>query len=209
MITLILDTETTGISKEDKVIELGYLEATTLLNELETLSEIGEDSYIDALNTDIVSERYFTSQPISQRAWEVHGIGMSSLYGCPKTETITIPEDTCYIIGHNISFDKRLLLQSNPELKDKLESVRYICTLALAKSISKFLNKDFENNQLNTLFTYYYPHLQEAFVTTLHNAKNDVIKTLLLLIAISKELPALETWEDIYNFQNAIKAKKK
>ena len=201
MKTLILDCETTGVSNTDQVIELAYYEVDTLAQEKERTWNSIED--------EIMTFRYFPSVSIHERAYAVHGLGLSMLTSYPPSASIELPESIDYIIGHNITFDKRMIGNTNPALKEQLEQAKYICTLALSKSISKFLNISYENNQLDTLAKHYYPEFSETLVTPLHSAKNDVLKTLLVLLKLVEHVPTLETFEDIYNFQTALKESKK
>lgn len=194
MSILILDTETTGISKTDQVIELAYYEASTLENEKDTRA-------LNTLRDAISSYRYFPTVPINPHAYAVHGIGLTQLAKSPASTTLTLPKNIKYIVGHNISFDKRILLQSNPKLEAELKAAKYICTLSLAKTISKFAKTSYENHKLDTLAKHYYPEV-ESLVTPLHSASNDVLKTLLVLLKLIDHTPNLKTWDDIYNFQN-------
>jgi exodeoxyribonuclease X len=206
--TIILDTETTGVTKTDQVIELGYMVLLPLKNELKSSKE-HLPTYKHTLEGLVVSERYKPSVDIHPRAYDVHGINPSSLQSKASSKSITLPEGISYIIGHNISFDKRMLIQSNENLKDSLENAKYICTLALAKAIGKFTKTDYPNNTLSGLVEHYYPDHIESFRTQFHSAKNDVVKTLLVLLKLVSHLPALETYEDIWNFQNTMSKVKK
>ena len=208
--TLVLDTETTGGAKADQVIELAYIELNSLKEEIEALQTCKEDNilssgYIPAVLYLISNERYKPSCKINPRAYDVHGISYMQLINCPKARTISLPDEIDYIIGHNISFDKRMLEQTNPDLKDKLDKVKYICTLALAKVNSKYSDIKYENHKLDTLAKHYYPEHEETLSTEFHSAQIDVLKTLLVLLAMVESFTELETYEDVWNFQQSLK----
>lgn len=207
---IILDTETSGVGKTDVVIELAHLTCLSLALEIKNSTEDTFYTYYSSLEEEIEVSRYFPSCSINPRAYEVHGIGLSDLTTCPKSNTVTLPEDVCYIVGHNVQvFDKRLLAQSNPELLPQLDNVKYICTMSLAKLLSKHKGLPFEKHTLDYLAEYYYPQEKHLLILDNHTAKNDVIKTLVVLLKLIEQLPALETWEDIYNFQETMKKVKK
>jgi DNA polymerase III epsilon subunit-like protein len=204
MSAVILDTETSGACTSSKVIELAYYQADSLENEKALLDGESFLTYVSYMQRDIVTQRYYTSHPIHPRAFEVHGIYKRDLLGKPPTETITLPPMK-YMVGHNITvFDKRLLKQSNPTLSDTLDSILYIDTLKLSKSISKFQKIDFGGHSLDNLTAYYYPEHAEQLVPTIHSAHNDVLKNLMVLIALTSHLPSINTWDDLYELQQTI-----
>jgi DNA polymerase III epsilon subunit-like protein len=204
---IVLDCETTGVSKEDQVIELGVLNCETLKDEKLSFTRTVEE-YMDILLEETKITRYFPSCPIHPRAFEVHGIGLSELTKSPKSTTVYI-EKVDYIVGHNIYFDRRLLLQSNPELADTLENAKYICTLGLSKNVSKYLGIEVPGHNLVDLTDHYFPEHASKLNGPIHRAKEDIVKTMLVLLKICEHFPALDTWEDLYNFQESLKATKK
>ena len=188
---VILDTETTGLTAKDEVIELGYI---TIDNNLTTLHE--------------TSIRYKPSVPINPHAQVVHGIDYKSLLGKLPSSKIAL-ESIDYMIGHNISFDKRLLIQSNNDLREMLEKVKYIDTKILAKLIEKEDKTiKFLNHKLDTLVEYYYPN--HSFSTNkYHDALTDCKKVLIVLTKVKEAFPALDTVEKIYEFQQLTSKAKK
>jgi DNA polymerase III epsilon subunit-like protein len=193
---LVLDVESTGISNHPiyghpQIIELAYADVTDLL----ILSFTEEQ--LRAIP--VSNERFFPSMPIHPEATKIHGIQKKDLFGCKKSETITLPEMK-YIVGHNAAFDKRCL---------NMKEVPEICTMALAKTISKQLKIKYENFKLDTLAAHYYPEVADTLVTKLHSANNDVLKTLLVLVKLVEHLPTLKTLDDVYNFQQSLKKKSK
>ena len=115
---IILDTETTGTSETDRVIQLGYIVLGA--KEIEVQNEF--------CNSDI---------PISFGAMEVHGITPDMLEGKPTCQETTAykrllelntPEN--YMIIHNAPFDLGMLEKEGFETKMKV-----IDTLRVAKHV--------------------------------------------------------------------------
>lgn len=105
---IIADTETTGI-EDSEVIELAYL-------------DLGTD--LSMSPAPIFHQFYTPTKPITLGALAAHHILPSTLVDYPAPTCAKIPEDTTYIIGHNVDFDWKVL--GSP-------GVRRICTLALAR----------------------------------------------------------------------------
>ena len=203
MSTYILDTETTGISKSDQVIELAYLPCLQLEAELFTIND--PELYIKDALAETYTERFLPSCPINQHAHAVHGINRTDLIGKKSSQNIDLPDNIKYIVGHGVSFDKRLLAQSNTTLVNKLDDVRYICTLELARTISKNFKIEYDNHKLDTLVNHYYPDHAHKLVTPLHSASGDVVKNLLVLLKLVEHLRGVKTWDDLYDLQQDIK----
>jgi len=207
MSTYILDTETTGVSKTDQVIELATLQLGPLVEEISSLPELIDFSTIENLHQCVEESRYLPTCPINPHAYAVHGISRPMLFGKPLSSSIKLPEDAIYFIGHNVKgFDKRLLGQSNLKLLQHLEDIRYICTLSLAKLISKHCGVYYEDHKLDTLTKHYYPDYAHILVTPLHSAKNDVVKNLLVLLKLVEHLPKnIDSWDRLFELQENIK----
>ena len=203
----ICDVESTGISATDQVIELGYYKAKTLKEESFEFSEfVDKKEWITSKLKETITQRFKPSVSINPRAQEVHGISLFSLTKEPKSSSLTLPEMS-FMLGHNIIFDKRLIEQSNKDLN--LSSMNLICTMALAKVVQKHKNVPFPDVKLITLVNFYHPEVLETINTKYHSASLDVIKTLLLVLSLVKEFPVIETWEDVFNFQNNLKKVKR
>ncbi len=208
MTVLILDSETTGMSKTDQVIELAYLEAG-----LDTLGNFKEsrkhfEIFLTTLYENIYRFQFKPTVPINPFAFEVHGIGLAALQGKQSSTTVTVPEHE-YMVGHVISFDYRLLIQSNESLITQLSKTKYICTKELAKAIEKNLGFKYENHKLDTLVKHYYPAEYEVLVQSTHDAAGDVVKTILVLLAMLEHIPNVTTWVELYQFQQTLKKVKK
>jgi DNA polymerase III epsilon subunit-like protein len=125
-VALVVDTETTGTSKSDTVIELAYV-----LVSLRTFEEVG--SYEALLKTEI---------PINVFAFGVHGIRYQDLNCDAKTELIKFQamcNQVNVIVAHNVSFDKRLLKQAfdHNGIHDHSCLDKNFCTMKAIKKLSK------------------------------------------------------------------------
>lgn len=113
---LVVDTETTGLGHSIEIVELAFIQID------ESLTVISEHNF-----------RVKPGIPISPGASGVHGITDDMVSDCPALEEVLcrFPEDffsDIFLIGHNISFDKRLL--------DKYWNVTgQLCTLKAARNI--------------------------------------------------------------------------
>jgi DNA polymerase III epsilon subunit-like protein len=207
-VVLVLDSETTGISKTDQVIELAYIDLGAFtFDQLQSDRKDFED-FKHALRTYISCFRFKPTVSINPHAYEVHRIGFSELKDCPSSTSIDMPE-VHYMVGHQISFDQRMLEQSNARNIATLKDVKYICTKELAKAIEKALGLKYENHKLDTLVKHYYPTEYESLVSETHDARGDVVKTIIVLLAMLEHLPAITSWEELYNFQQSLKKVKK
>jgi len=113
---IILDTETTGASESDKIIQLGYI-------------------VLDAKDIEVHNEFCSTDVPISYGAMEVHHITPELIEGKPlcvdtmayqRLEALNTPDN--YMIIHNAPFDLGMLSKEGYENKMQL-----IDTLRCAK----------------------------------------------------------------------------
>jgi len=105
---IIADTETTGI-EDSEVIELAFIDL---------------DEKLQLSPAPIFHQFYTPAKPITLGALAAHHILPSKLVGYPASINAKLPDNTAYIIGHNIDFDWKVLGSPN---------VRRICTLALAR----------------------------------------------------------------------------
>ena len=201
---IVLDCETTGVAKTDQVIELAYAH----LSDLASHRNLPVDHHFQYIDVNHTNHRFYPNAPIHQEAFNCHGIGLSALEGYPNPCRVEVPQ-VDYIVGHNVAtFDKRLLSQSNTALTEQLEKVKYIDTIVLARAFKKHVDTKLTAVNLDYLAGYYYPEIADALVTPLHSARNDILKTMLVLVAMIKDFAALETWEDLYQFQETLKKRK-
>lgn len=117
---ILLDTETTGINDEDRVIQLGFMLLDENLNLLETHEEL-----------------FSTSQDISFFAMETHNITPNMLLNRPKCidsktykRLLELNQEESYIVIHNAPFDINMLKKEGflPKAKiiDTLKVARHI-----------------------------------------------------------------------------------
>ncbi len=147
---IVIDTETTGLSKGSRPVEIAWCTASK------------DDEYVE------YCERFNPEMLIDAQAIEVHGISNESVQDCRKYTEFTIPQ-TEYIVGHNISFDVKILSECDPDIKN----IKSICTLALARMAWPEL----PSHKLDNLILY----LEPDFKFVAHSALGDVMATKLLL----------------------------
>lgn len=207
MTTYVLDCESTGTGKEDQVIELAYHPIADIKATIELLHLIGEETLLTQLNSSNkwLNQRFNPTVPINKHAYAVHKISKLQLLKEPNSLKVEsyLPTDMKFMVGHNISFDYRML-------KSKPEGVKLICTLALVKKLRKehpvWKELEIENDKLDTYMSKFYTEL--TFSET-HNAKDDCIKVILLLCKLLPTMPEVETWEDLHDYLNPKKEEKK
>jgi len=115
---VILDTETTGVSENDRVIQLGYM-------------------VLGAKEIEVHNEFYSSDVPISFEAMEIHGITPDMLENKPSCvnskaykRLCELNSDENYIIIHNANFDIGML-----EKEGFVNQMRVIDTLRVAKHV--------------------------------------------------------------------------
>lgn len=94
-------------------------------------------------------------------------------------------EKTVRIIGHNIEFDLKFLIQAAKENNIKLPTIEYVCTMDLAKIHLK-QTKILKTIKLVEVFEYFFPG--DDLLLRAHESEADVLMT----EAIFKELWKLE-----------------
>ena len=199
MKAIVLDTETTGIGKVDEVIQLAYFEINfeDIFSDRDTIAAIAKAGS---------NQQYRPSVPIHPEAAKVNGIQYKDLLGCPASKTLKAPdlkEDTTFILGHNISFDRRMMLQCMDfEMQSYFDDTKFLCTLELARALDKQLGLGFENHKLDTLMRHFYP---EHELAKTHDAMDDCIKTVLVLRKLLEYIPKIESFNDLHLFQEQLK----
>lgn len=156
---IILDTETTGLSEFDKIVEISLLEL------------------IDGVKTGRRLHYFFNPKiKISKRAVEIHNITNEKLKNAPlfsnKAEEIIKFIGNATIIAHNASFDRRML---NQELIDCGWEIypqkRFIDTLEIAR----FLYPKVSNSQ-DALCQRFNIDNYNRVTTGIHSAYEDTIQ---------------------------------
>jgi exodeoxyribonuclease X len=161
-----IDTETTGVTCRDQVIQLATVKVPDNILSL---------SCEEILALPTTNEYFNPTVSINPRALEVHGITKLRLLGKPVSTSVALPSDCELVIGHNVSFDLRML-HSN---------VDDICTLRLAR---KYL-KELQSHKLVHVFEYFYPvksfkELHDMLNTDKHDALNDTFMCLLVYVKL-------------------------
>jgi DNA polymerase III epsilon subunit-like protein len=167
----IVDTETTGVSNSDQVIELAWFKITNEVNNLAIL-----DSFQSYYNPTV---------PIHPRAYAVNGLRKDMLSKYPLTTSLKLPEIDI-IICHNAAFDTRMLSYKG----------KSICTQKLVKKIEKMKGIQIaKDHHLRTLYTLFNPN--GASFGHYHNATQDCHMTLHVLRGLLTYLPHIETLEQL------------
>ena len=117
MQAIILDTETHTLNGQP--IEIAYAPIQI------------SDHKITLDKSQLFDQLYSVDEPISFAAMAVHHILESDLENKPHYTTFKLPEDTLYIIGHNIDYDIRALEKCGVDST----RIKAICTLALARLV--------------------------------------------------------------------------
>lgn len=161
MVAYILDTETTGLTGKDQVIEMAWIRLENLFDDKAKLT---------------FKKRYRPTVQINYEAQKVHGISFTELLPEDSLVKLDIPDDIEYLIGHNISFDVRLLKQSNKTLTDKLNKVKLICTRRLSNVVFNQNKVKILNHKLDTILKEFYPTEWDKFISDKHSALEDCLK---------------------------------
>ena len=171
---ILLDTETTGNTKEDRIIQLGYI-------------------VLGGANIEVHNELFSTDIPIKLEAMEVHNITPDMIENKQKIEDsqsykrlLELNNEDNFIIIHNASFDLGMLKKEGFENKMQL-----IDTLRCAKHL--YPDIPYHRLQyLRYLFGLYNQEQEEAKKLNVeikaHDAIGDVLILKLLLTNIKKEV---------------------
>lgn len=179
MSAVILDTETTGVGDDDKVIEFATSEPLPAPRHL-----------ADVWPVEVTCVRYSADRPISLGAMATHHILDEDLAGlAPFRFYDPAAAGVDYIVGHNIDFDWRML---------GWPKVKRICTLALARS----LWPEIDSHSLAAMVYHLHRDKRRArdLVRGAHSAAADVqmiIDVLLPEIQI-KLLPRASSWAQLW-----------
>lgn len=184
MIVLVFDTETTGLPEKNN----------TSIFETDKWPYIVQLTYLlyDVSNNHLIEMEDFIINceiDIPEQATNVHGItnNMRLIHGIDIEKALDVFDNALLkadvVVGHNISFDKRLYMVETIRKKrcqyftiNKIKKQEY-CTMKQGKDICKIEKTNYKGE------TYYkYPTLSELYKTLfnkepngLHNAKNDVL----------------------------------
>lgn len=200
----IVDCETTGTSSTDQVIELAWLKIADNVQTLEVLEEF--------------VERYNPSVPITDRAYQVHGISKRQLMRdkCKPSSSLELPKDMSYLIAHNASFDSRLLEQTigKPLLHHEqagsdeswVTPVKIICTIKLIKALEKLQGGKFGfvDYKLETIFSHWYPEQKDWQSKNAHSALGDCKMLRAILLKSLECFPHVESLESLFKLAKLV-----
>jgi exodeoxyribonuclease X len=179
MKAVVFDAESTGFN-EGRIIE-----------EAHCLVDIQEGRLVRL--TDITSELFDPEKPIEYGAMATHHLMPEDLEGSRPYSCFALPEETDYLIGHNIDYDWDLI--GRPEVKR-------ICTLALARS----LWPDVSHTQ-GALLYMLDPDLARSLAGKAHRAAVDVLVLTNILREIVVRL-SVKTIDELYQESEAARIPK-
>lgn len=203
MKVLTIDTETTGLSEPDAV-SIAYIPIYS------SLSAMREPAYLNLLINDnwkhyfydIYEARFCPDKPIEAGASKVNGIYYKDVMYESKSSSFALPKEICFLIGHNIAFDWRVLNYHGLK-QAKIDNLKYIyppmrliCTKELAQLVFSDENAP-KNNKLQSLIEFLYPEEANNLLSNSHTALQDTRLCLLVFLKILDRLPMVENWEDL------------
>ena len=104
MTTYVLDSETTGLTAKDQVIELAYHNLPTIPELLYINKWLPEQKMLEELQSSNLwfNQRFNPTVPIHPKAYEVHKISKLALIKEPSSLKASsyLPKDVTYLVGH-------------------------------------------------------------------------------------------------------------
>lgn len=139
----------------------------------------------------IFDQFYQVDEPISYAAMAVHHILESDLIDQPHYTSFRLPEETLYIIGHNIDYDIRAVQKCGVDTSH----IKAICTLALARLVWP----DVEAHNISALIYMISKGSEKArdMIKKAHRADMDIILTANILMHIVHHLQ-IDSIEALY-----------
>jgi len=177
MQAIILDTETHTLNGQP--IEIAYAPIQI------------HDGKLTLDKSQIFDQLYRVDEPISYAAMAVHHILESELVDQPHYTSFSLPQDTTYIIGHNIDYDIRALEKCGIDIS----KIKAICTLALARLVWP----DAEAHNISALIYMITKGSAKArdMIKKAHRADMDIILTANILMHEIHHLK-IQTIEELY-----------
>ena len=177
MQAIILDTETHTLNGQP--IEIAYAPIQI------------HDGKLTLDKSQIFDQLYHVDEPISYAAMAVHHILESELVDQPHYTSFSLPQDTTYIIGHNIDYDIRALEKCGVDIS----KIKAICTLALARLVWP----DAEAHNISALIYMITKGSAKArdMIKKAHRADMDIILTANILMHEIHHLK-IQTIEELY-----------
>ncbi|MEQ1447182.1 DNA polymerase III subunit epsilon [Acinetobacter sp. ACNIH3] len=177
MQAIILDTETHTLNGQP--IEIAYAPVDIL------------DHKISLDKSRLFDQLYSCDEPISFAAMAVHHILESDLEGQTHYSSFELPQETTYIIGHNIDYDIRALEKCGVDSSN----IKAICTLALARRVWP----EAEAHNISALIYMITKGSERAreMIRKAHRADMDIILTANILMHIVHHLK-ISSIEELY-----------
>ena len=177
MQAIILDTETHTLNGQP--IEIAYAPIQI------------HDGKLTLDKSQIFDQLYRVDEPISYAAMAVHHILESELVDQPHYTSFNLPQETTYIIGHNIDYDIRALEKCGVDIS----KIKAICTLALARLVWP----DAEAHNISALIYMITKGSAKArdMIKKAHRADMDIILTANILMHEIHHLK-IQTIEELY-----------
>lgn len=168
MQAIILDTETHTLNGQP--IEIAYAPVEIVEHKI----SLDKSRLFDQL--------YSCDEAISFAAMAVHHILESDLEGLPHYSTFRLPDETVYMIGHNIDYDVRAIEKCGVDTS----KIKAICTLALARRVWP----DAEAHNISALIYMITKGSERAreMIRKAHRADMDIILTANILMHIVHHL---------------------
>lgn len=188
MSALILDTETNSLNGYP--IEIAHISCSF------------EQGILRIDGNSAFDEYFSCPEPIELGSMATHHILETDITGKPSYEVFRLPENTEYLIGHNIDYDIQAI-----KLCDSSINVKGICTLALARMV-------WDELETHNLTAMYY-HVMSAdlekarkHLRNAHNARWDIYFTGVVLQAIIEKL-AIKDMNSLYQMSEIARIPKR
>ena len=141
--------------------------------------------------TQIFDQLYSIGEPISYASMAVHQILESDITDQPSYTTFQLPNETSYIIGHNIDYDVQAIARCGVDVSH----LKPICTLALARQVWP----NAEAHNISALIYQISRGSEKAreLLKGAHRADADIILTANILMHIIAHL-GVQTVEELY-----------
>lgn len=177
MQAIILDTETHSLN--GLPIEIAYAPIQI------------ENGKLSLDKSQIFDQLYQVGEPISYAAMAVHHILEADLVDQPFYNTFKLPEQTTYIIGHNIDYDIAAIARCGVDTS----ALKPICTLALARTVWE--NADAHNISALIYLISKGSDKAREILKGAHRADADIILTANILMHIIHQLN-IQNIEELY-----------
>lgn len=177
MHAIILDTETHTLNGQP--IEIAYAPIEL------------QQGQLSLDKSQIFDQLYQVDEPISYAAMAVHHILESDLVDQPHYSSFRLPNETVYMIGHNIDYDLRAIEKCGVNT----QHIKTICTLALARRVWP----DAEAHNISALIYMISKGSAKAreMIKKAHRADMDIILTANILNQIVQQLN-INSLEELY-----------